>query len=121
MTEADLKHELNARREVLRKLSRLRTWGEQIAMADAVLMATDPNATIASYVRDRITAHTPPDDLLMLDAALRLAEYGETCSMAFAHARGGDVPESLNGALHRQASLFDSAVASIDKFLSQPA
>ena len=121
MTETQLKHELNVRREVLRKLGQLRTWGEPITLADAVFMATDPNATIANYVRDEIASDTAPDDLLLLEAALKLAEYGETCSMAFAYARGGDVPESLIGALHRQALLFDSAIASIDEFLSQPA
>jgi hypothetical protein len=120
VTEMQLRSELNVRREVLRKLSRLREWG-QVPLADAVLMATHPDESVAHYLRNRIAPKTPPDDLLMLEAALKLAEYYQTWLIALPHGKRGEVPGGLLATLNKQAAEFDAAIARIDEFLSAPA
>jgi hypothetical protein len=120
VTEKQLKNELHARREVLRKLSLLREWG-QVPLADAVLMATHADETVAHYLRNRIGPTTPADDSLMLEAALKLAEYHETWSKARPYAKRGEVPGGLMDTLNKLAAEFDAAIARIDEFLSAPA
>jgi hypothetical protein len=67
------------RRDALKQILEKREWGPGITeLAQAALMATDPDRSVAQYIRDRINSDTLEDDSLLLEALLKLSYYSDS-------------------------------------------
>jgi hypothetical protein len=118
VTESELNSYLNSYRKLFGEYAQEHNWSQQIPLADAVLIATDP-ARLVDYIRDRMGPETLRDDFLFLDAAHKLAEYHRYYIMALPYASLGEaVPSVLVTSLEQKAAQFYAAIGRIGQFQS---